>query len=414
MAPRSSPTILLLAYIYPPENLVGALRMHRFARYLPEHGYRVRVLASGEFPGAAPEPPALRTPRYNLVWEQAIRKFLMPGEEGFSWSPSVCREVGKLGENYTAIISTAPPIGGHLTAYRLQRKLGIPWLADLRDPLVGSPVRRDGWMPQIDPWLEKRIVARAAAVTVVTDVMQQDLRARYPDYAERVHLLWNGFDPQDIHSPPLQAEGQRRILLHLGSLYGYRNPNALLAAAARLIQQDRVDPASFQIRLVGYLEPEYRQAQPEIWRMLEEKGSLVTIEHLPPEAARQEMERAGSLLLIDVGEPNVASYALPVKIFEYVHSRRPILAMTVQGSPVEWALKQCGVPTAFLYAGNTPLQAEQAILDWLATPPRLYEPSPWFWETFDGRKQVGQLAEILDGLTGRSKAFYAGQQEVGL
>jgi hypothetical protein len=203
MALRPPPTILLLAYIYPPENLVGALRMHRFARYLPEHGYRVRVLASGEFPGAPPDPPAIRTPRYNLVWERVIRKFLMPGEEGFSWYGSVCREVEKLGENYAAIISTAPPIGGHLTAYRLQRKLGIPWLADLRDPLVGSPVRTDAWMPQIDPLFEKRIMAQAAAVTVVTDVMQKDLRSRYPDYADRVHLLWNGFDPQDITGTPI-------------------------------------------------------------------------------------------------------------------------------------------------------------------------------------------------------------------
>ena len=42
----SKPPLFMLAYVYPPDNYVGAERHARFAKYLQRAGYSVSVIAA--------------------------------------------------------------------------------------------------------------------------------------------------------------------------------------------------------------------------------------------------------------------------------------------------------------------------------------------------------------------------------
>jgi hypothetical protein len=292
----------------------------------------------------------------------------------------------------------------HLAAGHIAKKTGLPWLADFRDPIGGSPIRTGGLLRTIDPHLEKWIVRRASAVTVCTNVMYDGIRERHPRQpADFFHLIWNGFDPQRLkrHELLKPDPARRRRLVHLGSLYDARNPNPLLRGLAYAIQNGRLPDTAVEVRLIGLIEPWFETKEPETWRFLREKGVLTVIgQHQPQSVVQEETQAADSLLLVDMN-PGGAGYALPAKVFEYIPAGRPIVAMTSPGSPAEWVLKNSGMPVVFLYAGQTEQQTAQALVDWMAIPRQPYEPNQWFWDQFDGRRQVAQLAAILDRIARR-------------
>jgi hypothetical protein len=129
--------VLIVAFAYPPENIAGAKRPMRFARYLPQFGRRVAVLtASDQEPGSA---GVWHVPDRLTFWVKAMRKFLVPGEVGLAWiAPAIrtghdiVRQTGA-----TAVISTSPPATSHSVALWLKKRHGLRWIADFRDPIAG-------------------------------------------------------------------------------------------------------------------------------------------------------------------------------------------------------------------------------------------------------------------------------------
>lgn len=398
--------LLFFAFTYPPSNEIGSSRTHRFARYLPEFGFDPYVLASGEATPDGVEPRAWTFPRRVERWELPIRRFFLPGEDGLSWIARAESEALRVASHrsFSAILSSGPPVAPHLAAGRVARRLGLPWLADFRDPVAGSPVRTGFWMRPFDHYCERWIVRRAAGVVLCTNVMLDQVKRRYPHAAGRFHLLWNGFDPSNMFRPPCPEPAARRVLLHLGSLYDARNPNLLLRGADLLLTTGRLSASRLEIRLIGGLDSGFEPQCPEVWSRLREAGVLyVDPLHRPKDVVRRELAASDGLLLVDMN-PRGIGYALPAKVFEYVPAGRPMLAMTSPGSPSEWVLRQCGVPTIFLDSSGTPEQAADAILAWLDLPPGPHEASSWFWSTFDGRRQAGELAGILGSLIGARQA----------
>src|SRR5689334_7064897 len=92
--------VLILAHAFPPENLVGALRPQRFARYLPDFGFPARVITASPQPanGSAadtvsfvPDPGRFqgRMPlSVRLEREIAGRLQLSGGDQSLRWIPA--------------------------------------------------------------------------------------------------------------------------------------------------------------------------------------------------------------------------------------------------------------------------------------------------------------------------------------
>ena len=231
-----------------------------------------------------------------------------------------------------AVLTSGPPHSTHLVGLALRRTLAahrVPWVADFRDPWTGinfydelpmtAPARA------FDAALERRVLRAADAVVTVSPTWARELEAkgRLPPGAVRV--IQNGFDPDDLGRPappgaPALASGGAFPLVHVGSLYGSRDPEALWASVAAL--RGRGGLERLRVRLVGRVDDAVRASLKRhgLSEITDEGG---VVDHA---AAVAEMASAG-LLFLSIEPVQGAGGILTGKLYEYLASGRPVLAL---------------------------------------------------------------------------------------
>ncbi len=387
----------MVAYNYLPQGIVGAQRPARFARYLPELGFRVSVITGAEQDAASPPADVHYVADQRRRWAIAIRKFLLDGEEALPWIAPAIREAERVlaRERITAVYSTSPPPAAHAVAYWLKKRHGIRWVADFRDPIAGNPIRQVLAAPWIDGALEPLLFRAADAVIANTDAVARMWRQRHPRHAGKVSVIWNGFDPCDELRPAPRPPRSYRLLTHIGSIYEGRYPAPLMAAVDRLARAGELDAGRLRIRLIGMFAPAaVTAAERAMLEDLQARGLVELVPPVAPAEARRALAEADANLLADMlgAGPGLQ---LASKIFDYLRIGRPVLAVTTRGSPADWVLERAGVPYVCLYAGDPPEQAERALRAFLELPGEAVEPNAWFRSTFDGRAQTAALAALL-------------------
>lgn len=398
--------VLLLAYHFPPDIASGAARPHRFFKFLPEFGYQPQVItaseaAAGSSPFVTAIPAITRAAtRKTLLGctELAFRKTFFASDQAVLWAVSARRAIRRAMRKtrYRAIISTFPPVNTHLAASWAARRFDIPWIADYRDPISRNPFRATtGLSAWTDSTLERRYIQQAAASIAVTDVALDHWKQAFPEQVSKLHLIWNGFDPDDDIQPGDSGLNSRRVLSHVGSFYGDRSPIPVLASMKRLIQAGRLDPSTLIVRFIGLMDPRIQQQDAGLLEWFRSQGLLyMSPGVVPREDANRETRAADYLLLVDIAGEK--SYAVPAKIFEYVRIGRPILAYTDEGTPVDRILVKAGVPYRAFYRADNAQTVDRKVIEFFQLPPEPSAPSEWFLDQFDGRRQTGTLARILD------------------
>jgi hypothetical protein len=404
-SPVPEKRLLMIAMLFPPDPMTGAARPGRFYKYLPRFGYRPIVVAARNAAVPDPNPEIHRVPAPEPDrWDRAIHRFgalvqryLLPYNENLPWALLAVRHGQRIcrAERPLAILSTAPPVGIHIAAGLLKLRNGLIWIADFRDPLLGNPFRGRRWIFPFDRLLEAWIFRHASVVIANTEDLAGLWRARYPQWTGKIQVIWNGFDPeQAVMTQPLPVRA-RRILSHVGSLYAGRHPFQLLASLDRLIAAGRIDPATFTVRLVGYMEPATLEKCRSVYSSLADRGCLEADGRLvSPEQATEAAASSEYLLLLDVNERN-ASLQVPGKVFEYVRIGRPILTFTSPGSPTERILSQSGIPFRGIDPAAPDHDTDEKVCEFLQLPCEARAPSEWFERTFNGIEQTRQLAERL-------------------
>ncbi len=407
-------TAILVAYYYPPENTSGAARPSRFARFLPDFGFSPVVLAGADGDRARYASPHANGPdvvRVSSALENSIscrfqtgvasgfQRFLLPYEEHVPWIPAAVAAGMRVAAQSGAkvVFSTSPPIANHLVAWRLKQRLGLRWVADFRDPLVGNPFRTSRRARKYDPWIEAIIVRHADAVIANTDHLADQWAARYPQHRDKISTIWNGFDPAE-QLPVIATRPPRKphLLTHVGALYGHRHPSRLLYSLRRLLQANKVRNDEISIHLTGPVENVLEGGFQSILDELRTRGIMETnFTQVPRSAANLEIASADSLLLLDLNASGTG-VQVPAKLFDYVRAGKPILAFTARGSAVEQILGRSGLQHVFLYNDDPDDALDQKILDYFKTPFDWWrEPSDWFLSQFDGRRQTATLSRVL-------------------
>lgn len=397
--------ILILAHSYPPVSHSGAERPRRFAKYLSRFGHPVEVLTSTQFARIPSEPGIHRIPQaetgVKALLHKAMKIVTIPMQRydyGITWVvhsiPYAKRLLEKIGP--CCVISTYPPLSVHITALALKRKYRIKWIADFRDPLR-NPFRPALWAAQrADRYYEETILRLADLVLVNTDASTADLQERYPQYRDKIHLLWNGYDPEeDVHPLPVTPRATR-LLAHIGTMYPGRHPNLLLESLERLTKRGIVKPGALQI----FISDINTATMPnlELYERMVKEGAIVFgKERVPRSEALRITQEADLLLLLDL-TPGPESHQVPAKVFDYVRAGRPILLFTSHNSPTEMIVQNCGIPNRIVYRDDTHERIDQMVSEFLQLPSECPEPSEWFKETFDGSRQAAQLAGLIDGL----------------
>jgi glycosyltransferase involved in cell wall biosynthesis len=229
----------------------------------------------------------------------------------------------------------------------------------------------------------------------VTDYGRQAWIGRSPEVESKSAVIWNGYDPEEPIVPKPLPSRPYRLVSHFGSFYGGRNPVIPLASFRRLIRRGTLNPSRFRFRLIGALEPEIRARHHLLFQELTDLGCLELLPMVPRPQALEAMMESDSLLLADNNQAAIG-HTVPAKLFEYIRVGRPVLALTVNDSPVERILAMSGVR----YVTLSPEMDESAIdarmINFLNLPTDPADLSQQFLIEFNGRNQARTLAGLLD------------------
>jgi hypothetical protein len=401
--------VLIVTASFPPANFSGSKRPFRFAKYLPGNGWECDVVtqpAGGMFPSSmnvhvAVAPSASALTKAGSRAAQLVQRWLLPYNDDLPWLPYAIETAGDviLRKRPAAVLSTSPPISTHLTASWLKMRYGLKWIADFRDPLYGNPFRQRKMAWIYDSAMERHICGTADWIIANTDSAAEMLRRRYPAWAHKISVIWNGYDPDESVSALPLGKRSHKLLIHTGGVYGPRHPGMLLDSISRLTARGFINAHELKVRLVGALNVGDPWVGGTHFHHLANLGMLeYTASIIPEEDARREMGAADYLLLLNFSAAD-SVMQVPAKLFDYLLIGRPILALTVPGSPVDRILAQAGIPYCSIYPNDTAEQVDHKVLSFLSLPTAAVPVSDWFRNRFSGALQTAELAAILDNVT---------------
>ena len=181
--------VLLLTYHFPPSGAVAVYRMLGLVHYLPKYGWQPVVVAPPRVPWepedasllaqVPPETPIERVP-FASGFVGKIARYLAPESHWLWKARSACHSM--IGEHRPkAIFTSSPPGCVHLLGMRLQKRLGLPWLADFRDPwITNSPPERRTPRWRCTACVESRVMQRATTLIANTPLNQRGWAEAYP------------------------------------------------------------------------------------------------------------------------------------------------------------------------------------------------------------------------------------------
>lgn len=231
------------------------------------------------------------------------------------------------------LITTGPPHSLHLIGMQLQKDMPMKWIADFRDPWTSihyhRSLRLSSYARKKHKVYERQVLQAADAVVVTSPGTQREFQALTN---KPVHIITNGFDTLERIEIPVDSVFS---LVHIGSLLSNRNPTLLWEVLAEMTREEGEFKRDLEIKLVGLVAHEIKEAVEAAGL----KENLRSIGYVTHSEALRHQQAAQILLLIEMDRPETTAI-LPGKLFEYLQSRRPILAMGPEGSDIEPILRE--------------------------------------------------------------------------
>jgi len=388
MASHRQRRVLLISFWFPPTNMIGAARVGKFAKYLPEHGWEPVVLTVDKLkrglpltrPAETDSSKVVRTPYFGIAdnilsmmssnnttrskdkslastCKKAIYNGLiahlrffyhMPAvrmlvADPIGWYPYAVSKGLEITKNsgVDVIYSTYGPSTSHLIASKLHKETGIPWVADFRDLWSLDP-RCSKIQPFqfLQEWLEKRVIKGCYNIITVEENAAKQLQAFH---SKEVVVIPNGFDSEDYKEEvPLSS---KFTISHTGNitLVGREPYLPFLEAVYELQQEGRISPDNFEVRFFGGNVAGFvseNSLLPAIKRLGIDQ--LVTVHDIVPYKECIKRQKESTTLLLLVRTDFAGKGVCTGKVFEYLGAGRPVLAVAPKDGVVDQLLKTSG------------------------------------------------------------------------
>jgi glycosyltransferase involved in cell wall biosynthesis len=409
----------MVAFHFPPQRgSSGIQRTLQFVRNLPALGWEPLVLSAAprayedtgdDQLGAIPPDIhvrrafALDTARHLALRGRYLGWMALP-DRWISWLlgavPAGMAMVRKL--RPAVLWSTYPIATAHLIGLVLHRLTGLPWVADLRDPMVDA-VHPTGRLRRATAlWIERQTLRHCTRAVCTTAGAVRSYRARYPDLPQqRLCVIENGYDEANFAgsgTPQPRVPGSPLVLLHSGIVYPLeRDPTCFFAALAALRCDGKIGPHMLRVVLrAPVMEAHLRDliARYAVEDMVELAPPL------PYREALHEMLSADALLVLQAANCNDQ---VPAKLYEYLRAARPILALTDAAGDTAATLHAAGIDSiAALDSTSSIVDALPRFLDQV-TAGRAPIAAPQVARLYERRSQATQLARLFDDLAGAAQ-----------
>lgn len=380
----SKKKVLIICYYWPPAGGPGVQRWLKFVKYLPEFNIEPIVYC--------PENPSYPLVDDSLLTEvsddililkqpikeinkwasriskrsDTIRKGIIPVDKKQSWiekillfirgnffipdarvtwvKPSVKYLSQYIEEQkIDTIISTGPPHSMHLIAYQLKLKYGLTWFADFRDPwtTIGyhKHLKLTSASQKKHKKLENQVLNTADQIIVTSHTTKLEFEALTH---QPISVITNGYDIERSSKP--NSLDKQFSIAHIGSLLSERNPEILWRVLKELLVEIPEFSTDLQLNFIGFISENILESLEDVGL----KPYVNSMGYVSHEEAVMYQRSSQVLLLIEIDSEDTKAI-IPGKLFEYMVSDRPIIAMGPEGSDVEAILKETQTGDYFNY-----------------------------------------------------------------
>lgn len=246
-------------------------------------------------------------------------------------------------ESIEKIITTGPPHSVHLIGLQLKQKLGVKWLVDFRDPWTTIGYHKQLKLTSASKAkhksLEKQVLNTSDQIIVTSSVTKTEFQniTNKP-----IEVITNGYDNEATVDFEMDS---KFTLSHIGSLLSKRNPEILWRVLNELVNENVDFSKDFQLNLIGSVSKNVLKSL-KYYDLSDYINELGYISH---KEAIKYQKKSQLLLLIEIDSEDTKCI-IPGKLFEYMVSNRPMVAIGPNGSDVEKIIKETNTGHYFNYS----------------------------------------------------------------
>ena len=384
--------LLIITYYWPPAGGPGVQRWLKFVKYLPEFNIqpivyipenptypiidnglqsevsdkaiilknkiyepyglasffgknKTKKISSGIIPNQKKQSFLEKT----LLW---VRGNLFIPDARFLWVKPSVKYLKKYIEenNIDTIVTSGPPHSLHLIGLQLKKELNIKWFADFRDPwtTIGyhKAMKLSSYANKKHKTLEKEVLNSADTIIVTSKTTKTEFQAIT---SKPIEVITNGYDVEKIEKQTLD---EKFTLAHIGSFLSERNPRILWQALQELVIENTDFKNDFRLKLIGATSQEVLDTIAS-FQLNEYIQNLGYVSH---QEAVEHQRKSQVLLLIEINSSATKSI-IPGKLFEYMVSERPIIAIGPEGSDFAEIITATNTGIFFTYDEKEKLKA---------------------------------------------------------
>ncbi|MFM7018061.1 glycosyltransferase family 4 protein [Flavobacterium sp.] len=245
--------------------------------------------------------------------------------------------------NIDTILTSGPPHSLHLIGLKLKEELGVKWFADFRDPwtTIGyhKALKLSSYADKKHKFLESKVLNSADTIIVTSKTTKSEFQALTQ---KPIEVITNGYDIENVAKQTLD---EKFTMAHIGSFLSDRNPKVLWEVLQELVTENSTFSANFQLKLIGKISQEILESLSN-YNLESYCNNLGYVSHTEAIAHQRKSQ---VLLLIEIDSKDTNSI-IPGKLFEYMVSERPIVAIGPKDSDFAEIISSTNTGVFFTYS----------------------------------------------------------------
>jgi glycosyltransferase involved in cell wall biosynthesis len=219
----------------------------------------------------------------------------------------------------------------------------IPFIIDYRDQWTGSYLGE--YALKIEEYLakkiEKKIINKASAVVTVTKKIGEYLKEQYPENKNKIHLIRNGYSENAFTERTNRQKRESFVLTFMGTFNEFVKPDLLFDGLKTLL---KIKPNLRQEIIFKHIGYSSEKNIKDLAKKIGLKKHIV-LGYKPHREALYELMDSDILFLLG-GQEKDSKWVIPGKIYEYLRSGIPIIAIT-SNPEIETLIGSTGLVVGF-------------------------------------------------------------------
>ncbi len=235
-----------------------------------------------------------------------------------SWLPNLKRSL----ESMDVVVTTCPPFSLLLSGFSIRN---IPWIIDFRDPWTGGYLGKYTfkWEEKLAMTLERYSIEQASACVTVTRNHLEYLKSRYPEHSREFYLVRNGYNEESFPKIPKRVRDNDIMITYMGTFNNLITPDYIFEGLRELFKIKPGIKNRIVFKHIGH------SSGGGLDRRAKKVGlnRFIPTGYLPHQKALIELFDSDILILLGT-QVEQDNEIIPGKLYEYLRSRIPIVAVT--------------------------------------------------------------------------------------